>query len=130
MLATCNSIIDPANLQEVNSTIFTFQLSNKRIGWVEDILFVDIKTFHDYQNMHIFTQVRSKTENSGEEKSANALIFNKVGAKTTKNLGFLVQFLVLFRKSGCEERYVWHVTPSSHKCYNTGKQTWFLVQLY
>ena len=95
MLATCNSIIDPANLQEVNSTIFTFQLSNKRIGWVEDILFVDFKTFHDYQDMYIFTQVRSKTENSGEEKSANALIFNKVGAKTTKNLGFLVQFYFL-----------------------------------
>lgn len=45
--------------------------------------------------MYIFTQVRSKTENSGEEKSANALIFNKVGAKTTKYLGFLVQFYFL-----------------------------------
>ena len=45
--------------------------------------------------MYIFTQVRSKTENSGEEKSANALIFNKVGAKTTKCLGFLVQFYFL-----------------------------------
>ena len=78
--------------------IYTFPLSNKKIGWVEDILFIDIKKFHDYQDMYICTQGRSKAEHSGEERGANVLIFNKVRAKTAKGLFFFGAILPTFTK--------------------------------
>ena len=48
--------------------------------------------------MHICTQGRSKAEKSGEERSANALIFNKVRAKTAKSLFFFGAILLTFSK--------------------------------